>query len=440
MWLAAQSSGGLTKAGERLGVELLDIIRANALLGYNVPGISAPGYGNLTLRGISEHTQLAQRMAYRMAPLFLDTVGATGIKRQVIVSNSGVNRAVDSAYFFTKSLANTVPGLASLIVNSAPLTAYPASAPIAQAAGTNRFELYFHKLNAKMDLPTSSDPYFPIYQSSLAYQSYLNGDSTMIAKVNSIVYSDASKKMARKVLKTIFTAAFLDALDAGTTSYSNAGTFNFTSTDGLFPVKITGDGQTILANLVDAANSLYAVYSILPAMNQEVNVNMARYFPAGQLVILGYLSDAQDFYQKGPGIAEASPITFQMSQYLLDDFFAEASAIGAGTLTHAAKLRFTHAEIIMPFATRLGLPDASMAISAADTYTYDNNPWRGSLIAPLASNVQWDLYSDGKTVLVKMLYNEKETDFPSNCEAARYMAGTVSHFYTLTGLKSCYGY
>lgn len=153
MWLAAQSSGGLTKAGERLGVELLDVIRANALLGYDVPGISAPGYGNLTQRGISEHTQLAQRMAYRMAPLFLNTVGGAGSKRQIIVSNSGVNRAVDSANFFTKSLSASVPGIDALIVNSAPLTAYPASAPVAQAAGTNRFELYFHKLNAKTDLP-----------------------------------------------------------------------------------------------------------------------------------------------------------------------------------------------------------------------------------------------------------------------------------------------
>jgi len=42
MWLAAQASGGLTKAGERLGVELLDVIRANAVLGYNVSGIAAP--------------------------------------------------------------------------------------------------------------------------------------------------------------------------------------------------------------------------------------------------------------------------------------------------------------------------------------------------------------------------------------------------------------
>jgi hypothetical protein len=441
MWLSAQASGGLTRAGERLGVELLDIIRANALLGYNVNGITAPGYGNLTKRGIAEHTQLAQRMAYRMAPLFLNAVaGSQATRRQVVVSNSGVNRAIDSANFFVKSLAATVPGLSPLIVNSDPLTAYPANLPAPQAPGTNRFQLYFHKLAVKTDLPASGDVYFPVYQSSLEYQAYLGADATMIDKVSGIVYSDASHTMARTVLETIFRGAFLDALDSGATSYANTGAFTFTSDDGKFTAKITGDGSSTVKNLVDAANALYAVYSILPAMNHEVKVKLNRYFPAGQLPILGYLSDAQDFYQKGPGILEAAPVTYKMSQALLDDFFAEGSAIAAGTLTHAAKLRFTHAEIIIPFAARLGLPDASTPISAADTYTYENNAWRGARIAPLASNVQWDMYSDGKTVLVKMYYNEKETDFPAACESARYVAGSQSHYYTFTGLKACYGY
>jgi hypothetical protein len=53
MWLDAQSKGGLTKVGARLGADLLRIIQANALLGYGVPGITAPGYGNLTLVGIA---------------------------------------------------------------------------------------------------------------------------------------------------------------------------------------------------------------------------------------------------------------------------------------------------------------------------------------------------------------------------------------------------
>jgi hypothetical protein len=441
MWLAAQASGGLTKAGERMGVDLLDVIRADTLLGYNVPGITAPGYGNLTLTGIAEHTQLAQRLAARTAPLLSDAAAsAQTSKRQIIVSTSGVNRAIDSANFFVTSLANTVPGIGSLIVNSDPLTAYPINQPAAQAPGINRFQLYFHKLAAKTDLPGSNDPYYPVYQDSLTYQNYLASDPTMLSKVNSVLYSDASRSMAHTVLRTVFKENFLAALDSGAASFSNTGTFTFVSDDGKFTARTVGDGGTTLGNLVDAANAMYAVYSILPAMTHEVRVKMDRYFPAGQLPILGYLSDVQDFYQKGPGIQEATPVTYKMSQALLDDFFAEAAAIQAGNMAHAAKLRFTHAEIIIPFATRLGLPVASVSVPASDTYTYDTNPWRGEDIAPLAANVQWDLFSDGHAVLVKMYRNEKETDFPANCESARYLAGTRSHYYTLDGLKACYGY
>jgi hypothetical protein len=200
----------------------------------------------------------------------------------------------------------------------------------------------------------------------------------MLDKVNSILYSSASRTMARAVLETTFTKAFVDALDNGKTSYANTGTFTFTSDDGKFTTSVVGDGGTAIGNIVDAANSLYAVYSIIPAMIHEVPVNMGKYFPAGQLAILSYLSDVEDFYQKGPGIAEAAPITYKMSQALLDDFFSESEAIATGHLAHAAKLRFTHAEIIMPFAERLGLPNATVAVPAAEDYTYDNNPWRGA--------------------------------------------------------------
>ncbi len=441
MWLAAQATHSLTKLGASLGPDLQRVIRANALLGYGVPGISAPGYGNLTLTGIVEHTQLAVRMASRTAPLLADVAArAASSPRQIIVSTSGVNRAIDSSFFFTRSLEATVPGLAPLVVNSASLTAYPVNKPVTQAAGINRFQLYFHKLAAKTDLPAATDPYYPVYQSSLAYQSYLASDPTMVAKVNSIVYSDAAKTAARAALLQVFTPAFVNALDAGGASYANTGSYTYTSTDGLFTTTITGDGGTVLANLVDAANALYAVYSITPAMVNEVPINLGKYFPAGNLATWGYLSDVQDFYQKGPGITEEGNITYRMSQALLDDFFAEGNAISAGNLAHAAKLRFTHAEIIMPFATRLGLPGATTQVAAADTYTYANNPWRGAAIAPLASNIQWDMVRNSSgTLLVKMLYNEKETDFPAACEAARYLAGSSSHYYEYSRLKTCYG-
>jgi hypothetical protein len=40
-------------------------------------------------------------------------------------------------------------------------------------------------------------------------------------------------------------------------------------------------------------------------------------------------------------------------------------------------------------------------------------------------------------VLVKMLFNEQEVDFPAACDAARYATG--SRYYEYTGLKRCYG-
>ena len=40
-------------------------------------------------------------------------------------------------------------------------------------------------------------------------------------------------------------------------------------------------------------------------------------------------------------------------------------------------------------------------------------------------------------LLVKMLYNEKETDFKAACDGAK-KAGTA-HYYDYAALKSCYG-
>ena len=437
MWLDAQSKGALTKTGARLGPDLLRIIQANALLGYGVAGISAPGYGNLTLLGIQEHTQLAQRLVARTGTLLTSVPAGS---RQIVVSTSGVNRAIDSSTFFTQSLGNTVPGIASHIALTPALTAYPVNKPVAQPAGVNRFQLYFHKLNAKTDLPATTDPYYPTYQSSLQYQSFLASDSIQIGKINSVTYSQTSYAAAHAVLYTLFTQAFVDALDAGTTSYLNTGSFTFTSSDGKFTTTVTGDGTTTLRNAVDAADALYAVYQITPAMVNEVPINLGKYFPAGTLPTLNYISDATDFYQKGPSYTESAGVTYLMSGSLLDDFFNEGNAIAAGNLQHAAKLRFSHAEILIPFQEELGIASASQPVPMAQTYTFDNNPWRGELNGELAANIQWDFYSDGATLLVKMLFNEKETDFPAACEGARVVPGTATHFYRYSGIKTCYNH
>jgi hypothetical protein len=77
-------------------------------------------------------------------------------------------------------------------------------------------------------------------------------------------------------------------------------------------------------------------------------------------------------------------------------------------------------------------------VPQAQTYTYANNPWRGDSVSPMAANMQWDVYSNGSRLLVKMLYNERETDFQAECDGAKVAPN--SHFYDYTQLKRCYSY
>lgn len=261
----------------------------------------------------------------------------------------------------------------------------------------------------------------------------------MTAKVDGLLAEPRSKAAARAALSRVFTPAFLDKIDNGTATFTNTGSYTFTSDDGLFTTTVVGDGGTTVASLLDAANALYGVYVITPSMADEVPVNFRKYLPSPALETLASLSDMEDFYQKGPGIAEAGHVNDAQTQALLDDFFAEIDAVAKGDEAHAAKLRFTHAEIIIPFASKLDLSGVYAPVPQAQNYRYASNPWRGEAVSPLAANVQWDvLRNSAGTLLVKMLYNERETDFKPACESARYLAGSGSHYYDYSKLKACY--
>jgi hypothetical protein len=441
MWKKASDDGALTPLGQSLGADITKLMKANALLGFGVAGITTPGYGNLTKVGIGEQQQLAARLLQRLPAYFAGVAATAGsaAPRSLVWVSSGVDRAVDSAGFFTQSLATNNPVIGSLLSQTPALVAYPANMPVAQPAGTNHFLLYSHKLAAKTDLVKSpSDPYYQTYQDSLAYQAYAT-DTDMTAKVASALANPAAVAAARAVLEGLFSKAFVDKIDDKTYSFANTGTYSFTSDDGVYSATITGDGKTTVKSLADAASMLYNLYVIAPAMKNEVDVDFTRYVAPEQARALAYQQDVQDFYQMGPGIQEANPVTFKMVQALEDDFFNEVDAIGRGDLSHAAKLRFTHAEIIVPFASLLGLKGMFAPVPKASTYSYETNPWRGELVSPMAANVQWDVARDASgKLLVKMLYCERETDFKAACDDARFAPG--SHFYSYDKLKACYGH
>ncbi|WP_343593652.1 histidine-type phosphatase [Paracidovorax wautersii] len=429
MWTRAKADGALTALGQQLGPDVQKIMQANFVLGWGVAGISTPGYGNLTQVGIAEHRQLAARLVQRDPDLFSGQ-RLQGRARTIEVLNSGQDRAVDSSQFFAASLADSAPAAAAAI------------AP----AVVDRYQLYPHKLSTGTDAVTDGNAvHAAVLAASQDYQRYAAAKDAAgfgaeaAAKVAAARNAPEVRAHARAVLERLFTGAFIDKLDAGTYGFSNNGKRTFSSADGRFTSTLAGDGKTRIQSAVDAAALLYELYIIAPGMKAETgSLDFSPYMPVEHAPTFAYLQDIDDFYGKGPAATEYGGVTTRFTQALLQDFFDEVGRIAQGDMGHAARLRFTHAEVMIPFIARLGLRNAATPVPRASTYTYAGNPWRGEDVSPMATNVQWDVARNAWGVtLVKMLFNEQEVDFPAACEAARYTAG--SHYYDYAGLRRCYG-
>jgi hypothetical protein len=369
----AVADDAFTDLGGELLAQVISLEKANTVVGY----------GNLTALGIEEHQKLAARLLARLPKLF-SSAFLTG--RRIMVVNSGKDRAVDSGNTFAASLAAHMPALAPLI-----------DPPV-----SNTHLLYFFKENAE-------------------YQNWLTTDSILKGKLEDIVYSKRSHQEARRLLRRLFSPRFVEKLAAGQFSFKDPKTGN------------------LILNEVDLAFSLYDLYQISPGLRKEGIWDFARFVPEvpqGPAYWFAYLSDAEEFYEKGPSFA-GNTITFQMAQVLQDDFFnaLEANCSYHGPL--AADLRFAHAETVIPFAALMQLPDSDRQVAVSETYSYKNNPWRGSLVSPYAVNIQWDSYANNSgDCLVRMLYDEEQTRFKSACKSIR----PGSYFYELDDLERCYGY
>ena len=163
-----------------------------------------------------------------------------------------------------------------------------------------------------------------------------------------------------------------------------------------------------------------------------------KYMPLSAAEYYAQFNDANDFYQKGPSFSESGNVTSTMAKGLKQDFFTQVDKVIYGNQNNVAVLRFTHAEIMIPLATSFELKNMMSPLPLTQTYNYQNSSWRGVDISPMAANMQWDIYKNGNNkVLVKMLYNEKETLFKPSCDSARYSKN--SYFYDYQKLKLCYG-
>ena len=351
-------------------------------LGPDIDAITAVheelGYGSLSGRGATEHIEIAERTQARLEPLFT-TAAATG--QPITITTSGVDRAVESGQSFIDGLLAAQPDLSGVI------------APTVVDADL----LYFH----------DTDP---------AYLAYEDGDERLEAALDAIEAGDEISAVADHVAAALFTPEFVDRIEAGELDLVDR-----------------GKGETHLESVTDVAAYLYELYVIAPGMSAELDVDLSPYLSAADATVLASLSDAEDFYEKGPAFA-GDDVTYRMADVLLDSFLTAVEGVRTGATTQAADFRFAHAEEIIPFAALLNLPGSTDQVDEGTLFDYATNPWRGAEVAPMSANIQWDVFrDDAGEVLVRMLYNEQETAFAFDCTPI----ATGSFFYTDTELTRC---
>jgi hypothetical protein len=183
-------------------------------------------------------------------------------------------------------------------------------------------------------------------------------------------------------------------------------------------------------------NGIFDVYRSGPAMSRDVNVDTRPLMPKKAADAFSYVDDGRYFYSRGPGI-EGDDGSYQAARILLDDFFTaiDDRLQGRGPHPHAAVYRFAHAEELTPFASLLALPGADEPGKPGETYTYKNNDFRVSSVAPLSANIEWTVWSKGDTNIVSISHNERQTTVGRDCQPYE---GTKK-FYELDELRTCLG-
>ncbi|HTW02324.1 MAG TPA: histidine-type phosphatase [Streptosporangiaceae bacterium] len=339
---------------------------------------AAIGYGNLAPDGVTQIEAIAKRMYERLPSLFdsaSSSAGAGNTTERIEVVSASQERTTASAAAFVAGLESEDPGLA----------------PVIGPTQVNNNLLYFHKAAINQD-----------------YQNYVASNPDLLAAEAYADNEARSHEEATAMLERSFTPAFVQEIAAG-------------------------DFSAEFVNEVDAATALYDVWSVSKDLSDEGPWTLGRYLTPQQASCFGYLDDVDSFYENGPAFL-GNDITYAMAGVLLDDMFAQIQAKADGTSQLIAVLRFTHAEEIFPLATLLGLPGSTKQEPVGTEYTYAGNPFRGANVAPMAANIQWDVFSDGSTYLVRMLYNEKQTAFKAGCTPI----AKGSYYYNLTELEQCY--
>lgn len=423
VWDLANKRGQLTKLGKKLGPSIDLVTTANQKLGY----------GLLTKGGEEEPTGIATRMAHRLSSIMTKDVSNPVC---IQVQTSGKERANQTAHYFMQALAKNV----ALVDNNATHCYQSQTHPeVIDAQHVNPYELYFHKKD-----PAKNEKYRQYSKSFAEYKEFQDSEKLNIT-FDALSGLPETKRLSRQMLERIYTKEFVDFLEKNVSNnrQCNISEENCFKTNTKNPEEVEDDWKYV-QNEVDAASMLYNLFIISPGMLREAQAqgadwNLKQFITPEESAWFSYQSDAEDFYEKGPSFSDSNGVSYNIAKPLLKDMFDEVDTVANKNQTpkHIAKLRFAHAEQIMPLAALLKVQGSTQSADPKVLYSQENNEWRGGWVTPYSANIQWDVYkknvSDGET-LVKMLYNEKEIGFKVSCKT---YTGT-QYFYSLNELKRCY--
>ncbi|MGL4224862.1 MAG: histidine-type phosphatase [Vibrio sp.] len=423
VWELAKQRGQLTELGKKLGPAIDQVIAANQKLGY----------GLLTKIGEEEPAGIATRMAQRLNSILSQDANQPVC---IQVQTSGKERANQTAHYFMQTLAQDVA-----YVNDNAAQCYQAQTEPESIDKqlVNPYELYFHKKD-----PAKSADYKQYAANFAAYEKFQDSDQ-LDDTLDALAELPQTKQLSRQMLERIYTKPFVDFLEneVSRDKKCDLSQENCIKTNTRQPGEKEDDWKYVQSE-VDAASMLYNLFIIGPGMLREAQAqgaawNLEQFITPEESAWFSYQSDAEDFYEKGPSFANGHGVTYNIAKPLLKDMFNQVEAVANGqqAYPHVAKLRFAHAEQIMPLAALLKVTGSTQQADPNILYSQQNNEWRGGWVTPYSANIQWDVYknsANGSETLVKMFYNEKEIAFKAGCAV---YPGT-QYFYSLTELKRCY--
>ena len=167
----------------------------------------------------------------------------------------------------------------------------------------------------------------------------------------------------------------------------------------------------IISNPWTFMRYLFLYAAICQDLEYELGgLNIKHYLTEEELMGLAISYNERTYASYGNSLDFGDRITWA-AKWLVEDFIARAEAAMEPGSDTAADLRFGHDSGILPLAGLLGLEGVAARYPVGQAYKNGFYVWER---IPMGTNLQMIFYRDRKgDVLVKILYNERETKIPA---------------------------